>query len=650
MQGIARNVRTIMSSRLSWTVASAVFGTILLIEFIIFIPAYISYRQELLQQVEARGLAYVRAVSEVHGEMPPDTYVQTVSRVARDTGWVGSASLSSHGEVLGQSGIPLDFITEGVPITATQRMEHANLASYEICWPSSKTGQPFAVAARFDTSNIGPQLQGYALNIALLSLMIAFGTTLMIMWLVGRRILIPLLSLRESMMQVAAAPTQAALVQVPASPGRDEIGDLLTASRKMISHVAATLDDMGKRNHELAVSERRFRRIFEESFDAIFVIDIRGNRIIDANVEACRMLGYRRDEFLRLGITDVHPDEIDALLDFAEEVKLKGRSRAFDLTCKARTGERIPADISATLIEWNDEPALLAVAHDMRPHKQLEAALSKAKTRAEEADRMKSRFLATMSHELRTPLNAIIGFSEMLLHEYFGPLGGARNREYVRDIRWSGEHLQELVSDILDITKIEAGEMPCLTEDVDLNQAFAEAVRMIEGRAAAKDVRLSIDEAPDATAHVDPRHLRQILLNLLNNAVKFTGEDGKIRLSAQDIANGVEIKVRDNGIGIAERDIDLVLQPFGQVKKSALVANSGGTGLGLPLSKQFAEINGGTLVIESTVGAGTVVTVTLPRSAAEWKAAATSRVTAYNAAPRRAQLQLGSFEPKRLSL
>jgi len=267
------NVRKIVSSRLSWVVASAVFGTILLIELIIFIPSYMSHRQELLQQVEARGLAYVRAVSELRGEMTPEAFTKEVTRASAGSDWVGAATLTPHGEILGQSGIPLEFIRPGVLISETQRMTHNNISGFEICWPPGKTGQSFAVAARVDTAHVSQRLWDYTINITALSLIIAFGTTLVIMWLVGWRILLPVLSLREGMMQVAGAPMKAGQVPLPKAPARDEIGDLVNASQRMFRHVAATLDDVMKRNHDLAVSERRFRRIFEESFDAIFVDD-----------------------------------------------------------------------------------------------------------------------------------------------------------------------------------------------------------------------------------------------------------------------------------------------------------------------------------------------------------------------------------------
>jgi signal transduction histidine kinase len=239
-----------------------------------------------------------------------------------------------------------------------------------------------------------------------------------------------------------------------------------------------------------------------------------------------------------------------------------------------------------------------------------------AKTRAEDASRAKSEFLATMSHELRTPLNAIIGFSDVQRREMFGPIGHARYREYAADIHASGTHLLDLITSILDISKAEAGKLEVAPILFDPRAVLDSALPLIRGIAEAKRIHLSIEQrdAP-ASTHADPQALKQILLNLLSNAVKFTPAGGEVsvRLAAMAPA-GLELIVRDSGIGIAPADLPRLMKPFEQASRGYAQRN-GGTGLGLPLVDALVRLHDGTFHIDSSVGAGTTVTVRLPAPA-----------------------------------
>jgi len=239
--------------------------------------------------------------------------------------------------------------------------------------------------------------------------------------------------------------------------------------------------------------------------------------------------------------------------------------------------------------------------------------MRRAKETAEIANRAKSEFLANMSHELRTPLNSIIGFSQILTEEMYGKLGDEKYAEYAADILASSTHLLALIGDILDISKIEAGELK--VEDVDLNlgAAIDHALRMVDERSRKKG--LEMDAAlPDGSPvlRADPRHLRQMLLNLLTNAVKFTDRGGSVTVTGglgED--GGIEIAVIDTGVGIAPENIKKVLEPFGQVAHS-MTRDHEGTGLGLPLVKSLIELHGGRLAIDSTVGEGSRVSIAFP--------------------------------------
>ena len=221
--------------------------------------------------------------------------------------------------------------------------------------------------------------------------------------------------------------------------------------------------------------------------------------------------------------------------------------------------------------------------------------------------------LSRMSHELRTPLNAVIGFSEMIALETLGPVGNPRYLEYAHDITESGGHLLAVISDILDMSKIEAGRLDLDERPVDLRAMASRARGMVQARADAGGITLETELPPGLPpVLVDERRMKQVLLNFLSNAVKFTEPGGRVTLAAVPGRDGgMDITVTDTGIGIAPEDLPKVLTPFGQIE-SALSRRFEGTGLGLPLSKAIVELHGGRLLLDSRPGQGTTVTVHLP--------------------------------------
>jgi len=255
--------------------------------------------------------------------------------------------------------------------------------------------------------------------------------------------------------------------------------------------------------------------------------------------------------------------------------------------------------------------------------KRVHMQLLEEKERAELANRSKSEFLANMSHELRTPLNAIIGFSEILENELMGPLGAECYKEYAGNIKESGAHLLDIINDILDLSKIEAGKDLLLDEIIDLSRTIRSCMRLIGMRAENAKVTLIDQVSPTLPPmQADERKMKQILINLLSNAVKFTPEGGTVTLFAARAENGgIEIVVSDTGIGIAAEDIPKALLPFKQIDNS-LSRKFNGTGLGLPLAENFTRMHGGTLTLESRVGEGTRVVLKFPASRVASQAAA----------------------------
>ncbi len=233
------------------------------------------------------------------------------------------------------------------------------------------------------------------------------------------------------------------------------------------------------------------------------------------------------------------------------------------------------------------------------------------KNHAEAASQQKSNFLANMSHELRTPLNAINGFSDIMHRELFGPLGDPRYKEFANNILFSGQHLLSLINDILDLSKIEAGKMKLNVELVDVGDLISQTLSIVNVRAKEARLKLIYENADLPDIKADPRAVKQILLNLLTNAIKFTPQDGVVKVSVETESSALVMRVSDSGIGISQEDIKRLAQPFQQVENDYF-KNKEGTGLGLSLSKSLVELHGGTFTIESIVGKGTMVTFTIP--------------------------------------
>jgi PAS domain S-box-containing protein len=363
---------------------------------------------------------------------------------------------------------------------------------------------------------------------------------------------------------------------------------------------------------------RDARAMLDLAADGLIMLD-RDAQVIWVSRGAQTLFGYDDGELIGLPFATLFAEEsqraaLDALKS-ADPAKLRGR----DLIGRRREGSLVPLFMTASTIKADDERHF-AVFRDMTPWKKTESELLNAKRQAEKASSAKSDFLAKISHEIRTPLNAIIGFAEVMIQERFGSIGNERYQQYLKDIHSSGDHLLSLLNDLLDLSKIEAGKLDLKFARVDLNDLAQESVALMQPQANRERIIIRTSLGPTLpTVTADARSVRQILLNLLSNSIKFTGVGGQVIVSTAVSDDGdVILRVRDTGVGMSEQDIAVALEPFRQLATSARFG-SGGTGLGLPLTKALAEANRASFKIKSAVNTGTLVEVAFPspRMAAE---------------------------------
>jgi len=361
---------------------------------------------------------------------------------------------------------------------------------------------------------------------------------------------------------------------------------------------------------------RELRSILDTATDGVIVTD-RDGLVLTFNRSAEALFGYEYHEMARRPFTELFaPESERAARDYLDGLTKNGVASVLndgrEVIGRVRQGGLIPLFMTMGRI-GDGMPKFCAVLRDITQWKRAEEDLLNAKRTAERASSAKSDFLAKISHEIRTPLNAIIGFSEVMMTEQFGPLGSDRYREYMKDIHSSGEHLVSLINDLLDLSKIEAGKLDLVFASVNLNELVRQCVALMQPQANQQRIiiRSSLSQTlPPVVA--DARSVRQIVLNLLSNSIKFTGAGGQVIVSTAltDRAEAI-LRVRDTGIGMTEKEILTAMEPFRQLATSTRYG-SGGTGLGLPLTKALAEANRAAFSIKSAVDAGTLVEITFP--------------------------------------
>lgn len=414
----------------------------------------------------------------------------------------------------------------------------------------------------------------------------------------------------ESILDTAGTPF-AHTFALDTNPMREDETDRLFF--RLASQRVGALMNQHRAEDALRASEARYYTIVDNIADGLFIHDMAG-KILETNHRACAYLGYTRAEILAMKVWDIEvgTDPEDLISTWTkvapgQTVMLEGLHRRKD-------GSVFPVDVRGQVFLEDDQRKVMVNARDVTAVKETERAMIAARVDAENANRAKSDFIANVSHELRTPLNAIIGFSQILSSEMLGPMGHARYGDYANDIHTSGQHLLTVISDILDLSKIEAGKETLQENEIDLDTLVDEAMNLSSGEAVARSISL---EGADGIGPIrlrgDKVKLRRVLINLLSNAVKYAPTGGVVAISANvdTVARRLVLCVRDDGPGMTDEEVQRAFDAF-QRLDPRVRDNASGTGLGLPIARKLCELHGGDLVLDSTPGQGTDAIVTLP--------------------------------------
>ncbi|HEY5921809.1 MAG TPA: response regulator [Kofleriaceae bacterium] len=376
---------------------------------------------------------------------------------------------------------------------------------------------------------------------------------------------------------------------------------------------------------ELRLTEERYRSAFELAPEAIITYDLEERRIIDANASMLRLFGYTKEQFRSIKLGGLSPERqpdgrlsAEAAAEYLERA-MRGENPAFEWVNQDAHGNTFPTESRLALLPSSGHQLLRVSIVDLRYRLRLEEIRRRAielelqNRRIQEANRLKSEFLANMSHELRTPLNAIIGFAE-LLHDGQVDPSSPQHTEFLGDILTSGRHLLQLINDVLDLAKVEAGKLDFRPETVELGKLIAEVVAITRTTAAAKKIAVetNLDSSLGAVV-LDPNRFKQVAYNYVSNALKFTPDSGRVTIrTVADGADNFRLEVEDTGVGIESADLGRLFVEFQQLDGGAAKRHQG-TGLGLALTRRLVEAQGGAVGVRSTPGKGSVFTATLPR-------------------------------------
>lgn len=364
-------------------------------------------------------------------------------------------------------------------------------------------------------------------------------------------------------------------------------------------------------NRDVAPKLARFEAALNSSTESIYLVDRKSMLIVDANQAAWRSLGYNRDELLQMALyeiaTDIDLDELEDKLNSMQSGKCA--EIILDAVQRSKNGRLFSVEIYINPFYNNHQEFFIAVARDVTKRKEYELQLIQEKERAQKANSAKSEFLSHMSHELRTPLNSVLGFSQLLQQD----TGlSEMHAEMIEEITNAGEHLLGLINEVLDLAKIEAGALTVSPQAVDLQDIILSCLNLLQPQAEKNSVALHYDfDTANHTVYADPTRLREVLVNLVSNAIKYNKKDGEVRIMAEALgANFVRISVSDTGCGIREEHKDKIFMPF--ERNGAENSGIDGVGIGLSLSKKLIELMQGKIAFDSIPGEGCTFWIDIP--------------------------------------
>jgi|GEM_PF-2169146 len=593
--------------RLCSRIALTVFVSIVIVEAAILVPSYRDNERDLYLHLESAGRMAILGALRTTTDLGQRDLLAAAPSLLQDGVIKGARLYTPSGLPFGSFGEPPAMRFREALRSGNTRLKISNPRRYEVLWDSNTLQAPFGVVARLDSEWIAQEMRFFSLRMAASVLLLSCFVAGITLWVVSRLLLTPILNIHQDL-AAATENLDGAEGFVRPPVGDDELGEITSALNLLFHQVSEA------RRNQLKQSEERLKAIIDHMPSEISLKDKDGryllvNRLFETccGLDRAEIEGKTPGEVLTPDAAAAALSRHRAVVDSGEPLFLEDERQGEWGTRVYLTGEfPVPGNRGNDLFVGT-------ISSDITLRKDAEQALRSAKEEAEASSLAKSQFLMTMSHELRTPLNAIIGFSELMAQELHGELGSPRYQDYAQDIQGAGVHLLGIINDILDLSKVEAGKFELRSEVCEPDGIARSALTLMTARAFEAGVVLVDEIAPDLPAiFADGRVLKQILLNLLSNALKFTPRGGRVTLSVWvNEAGQLAFVVTDTGIGIEKSDLAKVMSPFGQVD-SVLSRKYGGTGLGLPLAKSLTELHDGRLEIQSVLSEGTRATVTLP--------------------------------------
>lgn len=450
----------------------------------------------------------------------------------------------------------------------------------------------------------------FLMIIALIISALAFVSSLILGYTISRNIANPVMKLRDAAGKIGKG-NLGSRIEITS---KDEIGDLSASFNRMSEDLKKSNEEQNRINEMLSASEKRFRTMINNVPISIALADLNG-RIIDNNPAFEKMLGYDSQQLRKMYFTDyTYPEDIQTNVELFKEA-VSGKINSYRLIKRyvRKDGSVLLGSLVVSMVkDSHGKPSfLIATMEDITEIRRAEN-IRLEKERLEFANMAKSEFIATMSHELRTPLNSIIGFSELLNDGIYGELN-EKQSHYIKNVITSSKFLLNLINDILDLSKVEAGKIELMKESISIQSTIGETIVLIKEKASKHNIiiKLDIDSQIDII-YADKQRFKQILFNLLSNAVKFSKkEGGTVTITAKNEGDMAKFSVSDTGIGIKEEDMGKLFKEFSQANPE-ISQKYGGTGLGLVITKNLVELHGGEISVESRYDEGSTFTFTLP--------------------------------------